>query len=53
MPGVWDDLIKSRIALQKMVSACNRLPEPDKWEEFAEHESFRKEAKNGAVYCSC
>ncbi|BFZ05143.1 hypothetical protein BsWGS_08182 [Bradybaena similaris] len=44
--GVWDDLIKSRIALQKMVTACNRLPQPDTWPDFTTQESFRKEAKN-------
>uniref|UniRef100_A0A0B7BJ04 Protein AATF n=1 Tax=Arion vulgaris TaxID=1028688 RepID=A0A0B7BJ04_9EUPU len=44
--GVWDDLIKSRIALQKMVTSCNRLPLPDTWTDFAQNESFRKEAKN-------
>ncbi|CAG5133118.1 unnamed protein product [Candidula unifasciata] len=44
--GVWDDLIKSRIAMQKMVTACNRLPQPDTWTDFIQQESFRKEAKN-------
>lgn len=44
--GVWDDLIKSRIAMQKMVTACNRLPQPDTWADFIQQESFRKEAKN-------
>lgn len=44
--GVWDDLIKGRISLQKLVSACNRLPQADVWSSFLANPSFRQEAKN-------
>ncbi|CAL1538890.1 unnamed protein product [Lymnaea stagnalis] len=44
--GVWDDLIKSRIALQKMVTACNRLPQPVTWPDFLHDGTFRTEANN-------
>ncbi|XP_059160948.1 protein AATF-like [Physella acuta] len=44
--GVWDDIIKCRIALQKLTSACNRLPLPDKWPMFMMDGKFRLEANN-------
>ncbi|XP_055900075.1 protein AATF-like [Biomphalaria glabrata] len=44
--GIWDDLIKGRIALQKMVAACNRLPLPETWPDFNKDSSFRTEANN-------
>ncbi|GFR82407.1 protein AATF-like [Elysia marginata] len=44
--GVWDDLIKSRISLQKLVTACNRLPQADVWTDFLANPGFRQEAKN-------
>ncbi|KAH9518795.1 hypothetical protein Btru_006297 [Bulinus truncatus] len=44
--GVWDELIKSRIALQKMVAACNRLPQADTWLDFNQDNNFRTEANN-------
>jgi len=44
--AIWDQLIKSRISLQKMLSLCNQLPLHDSWQDFAENESFSHEANN-------
>ncbi|RUS81655.1 hypothetical protein EGW08_010572 [Elysia chlorotica] len=44
--GVWDDLIKSRIVLQRLATACNRLPQADVWSDFQANPAFRQEAKD-------
>ncbi len=46
-PGVWDQLIKTRISLQNVVSLCNQLPQSETWADFEAVEGFRHEAKNG------
>ncbi|XP_005109026.1 protein AATF [Aplysia californica] len=44
--SIWDQLIKSRISLQKVLSLCNQLPQPDTWADFAANDDFHKEASN-------
>lgn len=44
--AIWDQIIKTRISLQKILSLCNQLPLPDTWSHFAENEKFLHEASN-------
>lgn len=44
---VWDQLIKTRISMHKVLSLCNQLPNVDTWPHFSDvSEGFSKEAGN-------
>ena len=46
---MYDSLLKGRIEIQKILTAANQLPQPDKWNEFIDSagDEYNQRIKEG------